>query len=149
MTVSLAWLKQLVEYNLSAQELAEKLSLTSIGVKQYTADYLELDLTYNRGDLLSLRGIARELAALTGSKLLFSTLNLPDYNLPKTAVEITDKKLSPIQCVAKIEGLRVGPSSPDWIKKLADCEVRSVNNLVDVTNLIMLEFGQPLHAAPS
>ena len=146
MKVSLNWLKELVEYNLTPKELAEILSLTSIGVKQYTNDYLELDLTYNRGDLLSLRGVAREIAAITGSKLLFSADNPPIYPKSTTPVQIEDEKLSPIQCVAKIEGLKVGPSDQRWVKKLADSGMRSVNNLVDVTNLIMLEFGQPFHA---
>lgn len=146
MKVSISWLKELVDYKLTAQELADKLSLTSIGVNQLTENYLELDLTYNRGDLLSLRGVAREIAAVTGSKLLFSSPNLPDRDLPKTPIEIKDKQYSLVQCVTKIEGLKVGPSNPNWVKKLTDSGMRSVNNLVDVTNLLMLEFGQPFHA---
>lgn len=151
MKVSLSRLKQLVDFDLSNQEVADKLSLSSIGVKELTQDFLELDLTYNRGDLLSLRGVARELAAVTGSKLLFSTPKSSDYlwtslDLPKTPVEIEDEKLSTVQCVAKIEGLRMEKSNPEWIKKLADCGIRSVNNIADITNLIMLEYGQPLHS---
>jgi len=147
MKISLDWLKQLVEYKLTPQKLAEELSLMSIGVKNQTEDYLELDLTYNRGDLLSLRGVAREIVVITGCKLAFSSSSLSDYpSLPKTPIEIEGLELSPIQCVAKIEGLKVSPSDKEWVKKLADCGMRSVNNLVDVTNLIMLEFGQPLHA---
>lgn len=146
MKVSLGWLRELIDYKLTPSQLADKLSLASIGVKEFTDDYLELDLTYNRGDLLSLRGVAREIAATTASKILFSAPVISDDNLPKTPVQIEDSKLSPIQCVAKIEGLKVGTSNKEWIKKLTDSGLRSVNNLVDVTNLIMLEFGQPLHA---
>jgi len=151
MIVSLNWLKELVEYKLNPQDLANKLSLISIGVKELTENCLELDLTYNRGDLLSLRGVAREIAAITSSKLLFSAPDPSCYQwtnqtLHKTPVEIEDEKLSSVQCIAKIEGLIVEPSNPGWVKKLEDSGIRSVNNLVDVTNLMMLEFGQPFHA---
>lgn len=150
MKVSLAWLKELVDYKLAPQQLADKLSLTSIGVKELTSNYLELDLTYNRGDLLSLRGVAQEIAATTESSLSFSK-DTSDYpwegkNLPKTPIKITSEELSAVQCVAKIEDLTVSFSNKDLVKKLEDCGMRSVNNIVDVTNLMMLEFGQPFHA---
>lgn len=146
MKVSLSWLKQLVDYKLSPKELADKLSLSSIGVKDQTEDYLELDLTYNRGDLLSLRGVAREIATVTDSRLLFSADSFPDYHLPATSVEIENQELCPVYCLAKIEGLKVKTSPDEWIKKLKDSGIRTVNNIADITNLIMLEYGQPLHA---
>ncbi len=146
MKVSLSWLKQLVKYNFSAQELADLLSLKSIGVKQVSEDFLELDLTYNRGDLLSLRGVAREVAAIIDSEVTFESPPDLKSNLPTTPVKIEDENLSPLQCVAKIEGLKVQPSSNEWIKRLGECGMRSVNNIADVTNLIMLEYGQPLHS---
>lgn len=151
MKVSLSWLKELVDFELTPEDLANKLSLTSIGVKQQTEDYLELDLTYNRGDLLSLRGVAYEVAAITDSPLKFLTITPEDFvwagkNLPKTPVAIDDPELGSVQCIAKIEGLKVAPSSKEWQKKLEQSGLRSINNLVDITNLIMLEYGQPLHA---
>ena len=150
MKVSLSWLKELIDYKLTPKDLADKLSLTSIGVKELTENYLELDLTYNRSDLLSLRGVAREIAVITGCKLLFTPPDKKDYpwggHLPKTPVEIENEKLSSVQCIAKIEGLNVKPSKPEWVKKLESSGMRSVNNLVDVTNLAMQEFGQPFHA---
>ncbi len=147
MKVSLSWLKELVDIKLSAKKLADQLSLISIGVKEFTDDFLELDLTYNRGDLLSLRGVAREVTAITNSKLLFSTdTSSQGEKLPGTPVKIADVNLSAVQCVAKITGLRVAKSPEAWVKKLADCGMRTVNNIADVTNLIMLEYGQPLHA---
>jgi len=66
--------------------------------------------------------------------------------LPKTPVEIENTELCPVYCLAKIEGLKVQPSSSDWVNKLKDSGIRTVNNIADVTNLIMLEYGQPLHA---
>ncbi len=151
MKVSLPWLKELVDYNLSTDDLASELSLNSIGVKQQTEDYLELDLTYNRGDLLSMRGVAYEVAAVTDSPLRFLSQTPEDFvwvglNLPKTPVEIEEPKLSQVQCVAKIENLKVGESSKELVKKLNDCGMRSVDNITDVTNLVMMEFGQPLHS---
>lgn len=148
MKISLSWLKELVDYNLTPRELADKLSLVSIGVKQTSDDFLELDLTYNRGDLLSLRGVAREVAAITNSTVTFKNNNstYKQTDLPATPVKIEDEEFSPAQCVAKIEKLKFGPSPKEWVKKLKECGMRSVNNIADVTNLIMLEYGQPLHA---
>ena len=151
MKVSLSWLKELVDYQLSSVDLANKLSLSSIGVKQQTEDYLELDLTYNRGDLLSLRGVAYEVGAITDSSLRFLAQTPQDFvwvgkNLPKTPVRIEEKELSKVQCVARIENLKVGESEEGIVKKLADSGMRSVDNITDVTNLVMLEFGQPLHS---
>ena len=120
MKISLNWLKELVDYDLSSEDLANQLSLTSIGVKQQTEDYLELDLTYNRGDLLSMRGVAYEVAAILDSPLRFLALAPEDFswvrkNLPKTPVSIEKEELSEVQCVAKIEGLKVAPSNKEWV----------------------------------
>lgn len=146
MKVSLSWLKELVEFKLSPPELADQLSLRSIGVKTITDEYIELDLTYNRGDLLSLRGVAREVAAITNSKLFFEQLPAPQFDLPQTPVKVENNNLCPVYCVAKIEKLKVEESHDTWVKKLSESGIRSVNNIADVTNLIMLEYGQPMHA---
>lgn len=151
MKVSLSWLKELVDFDLSVEDLANKLSLISIGVKQQTEGYLELDLTYNRGDLLSLRGVAYEVSALTEAPLRFLAETPEDFvwvgkDSGKTPIEIEEPSLSQVQCIAKIEGLKVEPSPKEWVKKLEDCGMRSVNNIADITNLMMLEFGQPFHA---
>lgn len=150
MKISLKWLKELVEYNLSAKELAEQLSLKSIGVKSVTDDFIELDLTYNRGDLLSLRGIAVEVSAITNSNIKFSLehpKNFPWDNIQdKVNVKVEDEKLCPIYCIAKIEGLKVEHSNETWVKKLSDCGIRSINNIADITNLVMIEYGQPMHS---
>lgn len=151
MKISLNWLKELVDFNLTTKELAEKLSLVSIGIKQQTLDFLELDLTYNRGDLLSLQGVAREVSAITGSKLLFSPPDEKDYpwtgkDLPETPVRVEEQNLCPVYCIATIENLKVEQSPESWVKRLSDCGMRTVNNIADVTNLIMLQYGQPMHA---
>lgn len=148
MRVSINWLKELVNLNISVNELVKLIPLKTIGIKEETPDYFELDMKgYNRADLLSLRGVAYEVAAITDSKINFSEEK--DFiwqSINQDAGARVETKLAPLYCVARIEGLKAGASNPDWVKKLSDCGLRSVNNLADVTNLVMLEFGQPLHA---
>ena len=150
MKVSKSWLKELVD-KVVIEEVERLLPLRTIGTKEITDDFIELDMKgYNRADLLSIRGVAREVAAITNSEITFNELNGLEYTwasrqLPSTPVT-TDEELNPLQAVAKIEGLKVNTSPKEWVKKLTDSGMRSVNNIVDVTNLIMLEYGHPLHA---
>lgn len=147
MRVSISWLKKLVDLKVPIEELIRLLPLRTIGLKEVTDDYIELDMKgYNRADLLSLRGVSREVSAITDSHIKFKEEKPERDNLSKTPVQIEDEKLCSLQGVAKIEGLKVGHSKDEWVKKLADSGMRSVNNIVDVTNLIMLEYGQPLHS---
>jgi len=147
MKVSINWLKELVDLKVPIEEVIKLLPLRTIGVKEVTQEFFELDMKgYNRADLLSLRGVAREVAAITGSKLNFTDQPFPEYDLPETPVKIENGNLAPVYCVLKIEGLKVTPSNPGWIKKLDDSGIRSVNNIVDITNLLMIEYGQDMHA---
>lgn len=152
MKVSISWLKELVDLKVSTEELVRLLPLRTIGTKEITEDFIELDMKgYNRADLLSMRGIAYEISAITNSELIFKDTEVKDFvwnqqKLPGTPCKIEDEALCFLQGVAKIEGLKIGPSKDEWVKKLADSGMRSVNNVVDVTNLIMLEYGQPLHS---
>ncbi len=154
MKVSINWLKELVDLSIPMEDLIKLLPLRTVGIKEVTKDFFELDMKgYNRADLLSLRGIALETAAITDSFLKFEdediTKNglLKEYKSLKTAgAEIKDNELTPLYCLAKITGLRVEPSSKEWSRKLESSGFRSVNNVADVTNLIMIEYGQPLHA---
>ena len=118
------------------------------------ADYLgdvifDLDITPNRPDCLSVIGIAREVAALTGQ-----SLHLPEVSYEETAspidqqiaVEIAAPDLCPRYCASLITGIKVA-ESPRWIQqRLLACGMRPINNIVDITNYVMLEYGQPLHA---
>lgn len=151
MKVSIPWLKELVEIT-DIKEVIRLLPLRTIAIKEVHDNFMELDMKgYNRADLLSMRGIALETAAITDSSIKFEELSPSDYiwtnnQLPQTPISIKEKELSLIQAVAKIEGLKIGPSSKEWVDKLKECGMRSVNNIADVTNLIMLEYGEPLHA---
>jgi len=114
-----------------------------------TDTVLELSITPNRPDCLSIIGIAREVAALTNQKVRYPFI--PDYPKEgeihkKTSVTIIDPDLCPRYVAKMIEGIKVGPS-PYWMKsRLEKVGIRSINNVVDVTNYVMMEYGQPLHA---
>lgn len=151
MKVSISWLKELVDLKISIEELIRLLPFRTIGIKEATDRFIELDMKgYNRADLLSMRGVAQEVTAITNSPLCFDTVDtkstIDEVNLPEVNAQIENPEFAPVYCAAKIEELRVGPSSEDWIEKLEDSGIRAVNNIADVTNLIMLEYGQPMHA---
>lgn len=109
---------------------------------------LDITATANRADALSMVGIAREVAALTGA-----TLKLPEADSGSIAAKpsVLNLKIEETQaCQAYIgtviEGIKIGPS-PEWLqRRLQSSGVRPINNVVDITNYIMLEWGQPLHA---
>jgi phenylalanyl-tRNA synthetase beta chain len=109
----------------------------------------DLEVTPNRPDLNSVIGIAREIAAVTGNKL-----KMPEVRSQKSevrtenlvSVRIEDAELCPRYTARVVKGVKIGPS-PDWLKStLEKVGIRSINNVVDVTNYVMLEIGQPLHA---
>lgn len=112
---------------------------------------LELDLTPNRSDCLSMLGVAYEIAALTGRPL---NLPNPGKGLYPTAdqtsdyvrVSISAAELCSLYTARYIKGVKIGPA-PQWIQnRLIAAGVRPINNIVDITNYVMLEYGQPLHA---
>jgi len=105
------------------------------------------EITPNRGDCLSIIGIAREVAAVFDRKM-----KLPKFKKTETAssekikVSVKEEKLCPRYVAKVVEGLKIGPS-PDWLReRLLAAGVRPISNVVDVTNYVMLEWGQPLHA---
>lgn len=155
MKVGKQWLKELVNLQIPMEDLINLIPLrVQGGIKSVSNSYFELDLKgYNRSDLLSLRGVAYEIAAITNSPLVFEEESPDDIShlagLPPLEVGIQNPKLCPIYCLAKIDGLKVRASSPEWTKKLENSGMRAVNNVADVTNLVMLEYGQPLHAFDS
>src|SRR4030043_541003 len=118
------------------------------------ADYLgdailDLDVTPNRPDCLSIIGIAREVAALIRQE----THILPSYYEEQgtgieqlVSVEIANPDLCSRYCASLVEGIKVAPSPPWMHQRLTACGMRPINNIVDVTNYVMLEYGQPLHA---
>lgn len=109
---------------------------------------LEVNVTPNRGDCLGVRGIARELAAVTETKLLPLNSNVEEDDAVNQSVQvhIEDPTGCPRYAGRVITGVTIAPS-PEWLKnRLESVGLRSINNVVDVTNLVMMELGQPLHA---
>lgn len=109
----------------------------------------DLEITPNRPDLNSLIGIAREISALTGNPLRLPEL-VEETGAGESgsvvSVKITDPELCPRYVARVVRGVKVGPS-PAWLKnRLESVGIRSISNVVDVTNFVMLETGQPLHA---
>ncbi len=110
---------------------------------------LDFELTPNRGDWASMLGIAREVRALFGGTLRFPALTPTESGEPaasQAAIAIEDRAGCHRYAARIVRGVRVG-ASPAWVvARLEAAGMRSVNNVVDVTNLVMLELGQPLHA---
>ncbi len=110
---------------------------------------LEVAITPNRGDCLSYLGIAREVAALTGKRVKYPVFELNESGPPiesLTSVTLLDPERCPRYAARVIEGVEIKPS-PDWLRRrLEAVGLRSINNIVDVTNFVLMEYGQPLHA---
>src|SRR3954463_7315214 len=109
---------------------------------------LDVEITPNRGDLLSHFGLAREIAALVGSSRGDDRGRRSSPSLPGWAgsIEISAPKECPFISFRKIANVTVGPS-PDWLRaKIESVGLRSINNIVDISNFVMVELGQPTHA---
>ena len=112
---------------------------------------LDVEVTPNRPDCLSVIGIAREIAALTGNELHIVEASYPEPDSAEgidsfVSVEIAEPELCPRYCASLVRGVKVAPS-PKWLQqRLLACGMRPINNVVDITNYVMLEYGQPLHA---
>jgi len=111
---------------------------------------LDVEITPNRGDLLSHFGLAREIAALTGAATPSSRISQQSVGEPARgragSIEISAPEACAFYSARRIENIKVGPSR-DWLRaKLEAVGLRSINNIVDITNFVMLEIGQPLHA---
>ncbi len=154
MLISFEWLKEYIgETDLTAQEIADLLGQHSFeieGLKKVgDDDVIDVDILPNRAaDCLCHRGIAREVAALTGKSLTHDPLTTKP-NMPETdKIKITIENAEACRHfdLALITGVEV-KESPEWLKKrLEAIDQRSINNVVDATNYVMFSLGQPLHA---
>ncbi|MFH1225771.1 MAG: phenylalanine--tRNA ligase subunit beta [bacterium] len=109
---------------------------------------LDLSITPNRGDCLAILGLAREISALTGEKVKWPIIDFPKIVKEKIncPVKVNDKDLCPKYVVRVIKNVKI-KESPGWLKdRLLAVGLRPINNVVDVTNFVMMEMGQPLHA---
>ncbi len=141
----------LAEESTGIMILEENLSLgSSLGdVLKLFDTVIEYEITPNRGDCLSVIGMARELSALTGIpvKLPDMEINEVEDDINKyISIDIIDKKLCPRYTAKLIKDIEI-KESPLWLKnRLIAVDLRPINNIVDITNYVMYELGQPLHA---
>src|SRR5580700_6018263 len=147
------WLKEFVTVPFAPGELRERLSLAGIaveGVSETSAGpLLDLDLTINRPDCLAHYGVAREVAALGRNELKSVSVTLPEAGESAASVarvEVESPELCGRYTARILRGVKVQPS-PDWLRRrLEALGQASINNVVDATNYVMLELGQPMHA---
>lgn len=153
MIVSWEWLRQYVDLAVSVEELCARLTAAGFNHEgtQAVGDDLaiEFEITSNRPDCLGHIGLAREAAAVTGGSLRLPPAE-PRAAGPScaelTSVEVECPDLCPRYIARVIRGVKVRPS-PAWMqRRLATCGISSINNIVDITNYVMLEISQPLHA---
>ncbi len=155
MKVSLNWLTDYVDISMSADELGElftRIGLGCEGIDRTPTDIIfDLEVTSNRPDLLGHIGVAREIAAATGAafnpptpdpaKAGKTAAKVEDF----TSVEVLDPDSCPRYTARVVRNVKVGPS-PSWmLERLEAMGLRSINNVVDVTNYVLFEYSQPLH----
>ena len=153
MKISTNWVRDYVDYDGSTAELVDLLGNLGIGLEELTElggdTCIDLEITSNRNDLNCMIGIAREIASITGSPL-----KVPQVTLKGSAQKVADltqvENQSPDLCprytARVVSGVKIGPS-PDWMQqRLEAVGLRPINNIVDITNYVLLEVCQPLHA---
>ncbi len=151
MLAPLSWLKEYVDIALTPKELGEKLTRVGLGCEKITKTsddvIFELEITPNRPDCLSIIGVAREIAAIENKKIKLPKLpNIPKAQKPLSLIIKTASNINPRFTGIIIANIKVG-ESPKWLKeRLEKMNQRSINNIVDITNYVMLELGNPIHA---
>jgi len=146
MRISSQWLRDYVAVP-DNDALAHLFEMAGLGVESRDNDVFSLEVTSNRGDCLSAVGIAREIAAMTGKSSRVPNPKIEDESdVSSATVEIEDTEDCPRYACRIVENIQLGPS-PDWMQqRLVECGMRPLNVVVDITNYVMLELGQPLHA---
>lgn len=151
MRICYEWLKDYIEIKKTPEELADDLTLFGHEVDEIKKEgeftILDFEITPNRGDLLSIYGMVREISALYDLPLKKEEIKIDDVELDKKIdVKIQKPEICPRFTARVIDNVKVG-ETPEQIKKyLASYGFRSLNNIVDITNYVMLVTGQPLHA---
>ncbi|MCR9292877.1 MAG: phenylalanine--tRNA ligase subunit beta [bacterium] len=153
MLVCWDWLNDYVKLTVDPDEMALKFAMSGLNhesTERVGSDVvIDLEVTSNRGDCLGHIGVAREAAVLLGEKLKLPEFRHITAKLPTNGqIEVENHFLDacPEYTARIIRGVRVGPS-PEWlVRRLNAVGINSVNNVVDITNYVMMECGQPLHA---
>lgn len=158
MIVSRNWLAEYTSLPQSVEELTNRLTMSGLNLEEFhdvieplsSPDVaIDIEVTSNRPDCLGHIGVAREVSVLFGTQLTIPAATVKESAEPvsaATSVAIEASDLCPEYHARVIRGVKIGPS-PVWLRdRLAAVGINSVNNVVDVTNFVMMECGQPLHA---
>jgi len=151
--ISLNWLTDYVDVSLPSGELAEVFKHIGLPVEETIATeadiVLDLEVTSNRPDCLGHIGVARELAAATGKPFIppqIGKLPVSGKASELTSVEVLAPDLCPRYTARVIRGVKVGPSPAWMVERLEAVGMRGINNVVDATNYVLMEYSQPLHS---
>lgn len=153
MQFSTEWLSDYVGLPKDIDDLAARLTAAGLAVESIetrgTDQVLDIEVTTNRPDCMNHIGVAREIAVLTGKDLRAPLAELDESEPPAAdlvQVEVEDRQGCPRYVARVVRGVKVGPS-PNWlVKRLESIGQRAINNVVDVTNFVLWEYGQPIHA---
>lgn len=151
MLAPLSWLREYVPIKLALKDLTERMSEVGVGVEGYEKGeddtIFDLEITPNRPDLLCMTGIAREIAAIEKVEVKIPSPTLPKAPKEKLAITIkNDYSLCERYTGIVIDNITI-KDSPLWLsERLTRAGLRSINNVVDITNYVMLELGNPIHA---
>ena len=153
MKISLNWLTDYVDVSLPVGELAGIFKRIGLPVEETIATdtdvVLDLEVTSNRPDCLGHLGVARELAAATGKQFnppQIGALPASGRTSELTSIEVLAPDLCPRYTARVIRGVKVGPSPAWMVERLEAVGMRSINNVVDATNYVLMEYSQPLHS---
>ena len=150
MKLSLNWLKDYIDLMLSPEELIERLTMAGLEVEG--VDYigkdivLEIEITPNRPDCLNILGLAREIGAITGKAVKVPKIKTIKTSSIKELVRIEDKKDCSRYIGTLIRDVQIIDTSPSIQQRLISLGINTINNAVDITNFVLMEMGQPLHA---
>ena len=153
MLISYNWLRELTNTGLRPHELRERLTMVGLAIdaveSQADDSVLDVEVPSNRPDCLSHVGIAREVSVIDRKELRLpepQSFKTNGRSADLTSVEIKDPDLCPRYAARLVRGVKIGPS-PDWlVKRLEAIGQRPINNVADITNYVLHEVGQPLHA---
>ncbi len=150
MKISYQWLTDYVAVTVDAEKLAQRLTMAGLEVEKTEKigndTVFELEITPNRPDCLNHLGIAREVSAIFNKPLKSPKFKTPKSPKKKSDIAISDKKDCSRYIGTVIENIRV-QETPVWMKgRLSTIGLRSINNVVDISNFVLMEVGQPLHA---
>ncbi|HVZ58672.1 MAG TPA: phenylalanine--tRNA ligase subunit beta [Patescibacteria group bacterium] len=149
-----SWLKDYLKTNASAKEIAKEMSLTSVSIERvepHNSDYVyDIEVTTNRPDLMSVVGLAREAAAVLPqaniqAKFVAPTIKIPEKPLAKTPLTIISDEKNVRRICAAVMEVTVGKSPSEITERLETSDIRSLNNLIDITNYVMRTIGHPTH----